>query len=355
MYPRSLGSFACAAVLLLSACGRFGYDLLTPNGGDPGPTPQAGAGAGAPAGSGGGGGRSGRGGQGGRGGMDAAVPNDRDGGTAGRGGAAAPADAAIDDDASVPDEDAGEPDPPEPVCGQVSDYCAQLPALPMEPTIDGELECDLALQPITPVGWSNTTSPLPAGQGVKLAAAWRPDGVYFYVEVTDPTRLPRRAGEDVWCGDAVELYLDDDGVFAGAPMYDAPGTIQVLGAAPGDDTDAVRSGGDRWRAPNAGLRVGDWTSPRYGAFPKPFGYVFEAFMKADDLDLPSWTLAAGGAVGLDLSVSVSTSADPPPSGETPGCGLRLGQYFMRLAPPPCTTACTPFETTAAFCAPSLQP
>jgi hypothetical protein len=182
--------------------------------------------------------------------------------------------------------------------------------------------------------------------------------VYFFLDVTDPTRLPRPAPpppSDVWCGDGVELYLDDNGTYAAAPMYDSPGTIQVLAIAPANDTAAVTSGGERYRSPNGGGGlVGAWTSPRYGAFPRPGGYTFEAFMMADDLDLASWTLTAGGSVGLDVSVNVSTSADPPPAGETPECGLRLGQYFLNILPMPCTGSCLPFLNAGAFCNPVLR-
>jgi hypothetical protein len=59
-------------------------------------------------------------------------------------------------------------------------------------------------------------------------------------------------------------------------------------------------------------------------------------------------------VGLDVSVNVSTSADPPPVGEMPGCGLRLGQFFLRVAGPPCSSMCEPFINAAAFCNPVLQ-
>lgn len=240
------------------------------------------------------------------------------------------------------------------VTTQVADYCAELPHLPVAPLIDGRLECNLALHDVTPVAWTNTTSPIPAGHSARLAAAWREDGVYFFIEVTDATRLPRPSGTDVWCGDGTELYIDSDGSFAAAPMYDAPGAIQLLAMAPADDTTSVNTGGQRYRSPNGGMLVGPWSSPRYGAFPKPGGYVFEAFIQADDLDLTSWTLASGSSVGLDIAINVSVSSDPPPSGETPGCGLRLGQYFLRVDPAPCTTNCFPFSTSAAFCAPVLR-
>jgi len=357
----------CVGALLLGACGRLGFELL---GDDRASPPPPG---------------------------DAGLDRDAQVGGSGTGGASAgsrsmpPMDAATDAQSTLPDsgvpnpgmdaqadtgsmQDAGgdaaldagadaaldagadaAPDAGGCQLASVTDYCTELPALPAAPLIDGELDCGPPLLDVTPVGWTSTTSPLPAGFSARLAVAWRPDGVYFFLDVTDPTRLPPPPPpEEVWCGDGVELYLDDNGTYAASPMYDNPGSIQALAIAPANDTNPVTSGGERYRSPNGGLLVGAWTSPRYGAFPRPGGYTFEAFMMADDIDLASWTLSAGGSVGLNVSLNVSTSANPPPAGETPACGLRLGQYFLHIAGPPCTTSCLPFATAAAFCNPVLQ-
>ncbi len=341
----------CVGALLLGACGRLGFELLG-RGDDPGPAVDAGGrdAQSSPA-------------------LDAAV----DGAAAGAGGEPPPRDGGVADDASTdaaqtpdtgsPDDDAGS----SPDAGDASDagdaggcdlaaitnYCSELPPLAAAPVIDGVLDCGPPLLDVTPVGWTSTTSPLPAGVSARLAAAWRPDGVYFFVDVDDPTRLPRPASTGVWCGDGVELYVDDDGSYMAAPMYDAPGSIQALALAPADDTSNVSTGGERYRSPNGGL-VSAWSSPRYAAFPRPGGYTFEAFIMADDLDLATWTLASGGAVGLDVSINVSTSADPPPASETAECGLRLGQFFLRVAGPPCGPSCLPFSNAAAFCNPVLR-
>jgi hypothetical protein len=281
--------------------------------------------------------------------LDAAADATQNANDAGSGGDAG--DGAVAPDASA---DAATDAGPSCTTTAVADYCTELPRLPVVPQIDGQLECDLQLHDITPVGWTNATSPIPAGHLARLAAAWRDDGVYVFLDVTDDTRLPRATGSDVWCGDGTEVYVDSDGTYAAAPMYDAPGTIQALASAPPDDTTSVSTGGARYRSPNGGL-VGPWSSPRYAAFPKPGGYVFEAFIQADDLDLATWTLMTGGAVGLDIGINVSVSTDPPPASETPDCGRRLGQYFLRIAPAPCASNCQPFANASAFCAPVLRP
>ena len=51
------------------------------------------------------------------------------------------------------------------------------------PVIDGELDCGPAAVAITPVGWNGTTT-LPSSHSARVAAAWRPNGIYVYVEVT---------------------------------------------------------------------------------------------------------------------------------------------------------------------------
>jgi hypothetical protein len=362
---------ACTGALLLGACGRLGYDLLDGDDGPESPVDGGGAsGSAAPA-----GGSGGSGGSAPPGSMDASV----DANTPPLDGSAVP-DAAPDSatDATTPPDagdagpdadtdagpdagdagpDAGDAGPDAGGCtpAAVTDYCAALPPLPAAPEIDGELDCGPPLRDLTPVAWTSTTNPLPAGVSARIAAAWRPDGIYFFVDVTDDTRLPPPTGTNVWCGDGIELYIDDNGTYGAAPMYDAPGTIQAIGTAPRDDTTAVTTGGERYRSPNGGLLVGPWTSPRYGAFPRPGGYTFEAFIMADDLDLASWALSGGASVGLNVSINVSMSADPPPPGEMPdGCPLRLGQYFLQVAGPPCSTMCEPFINASAFCNPVLQ-
>jgi len=90
-------------------------------------------------------------------------------------------DDAGDDPGSEPDTgiDAAVP------CAQaVLDYCSTLPSLPAAPVLDGVLECGLQLQTITPREWTSA-SPIPTGFAARVAAAYRPDGVYVFVEVDE--------------------------------------------------------------------------------------------------------------------------------------------------------------------------
>jgi hypothetical protein len=258
-----------------------------------------------------------------------------------------------DAEAGSPDDDAGNPPPP-PACtvSPITDFCAELPQLADTPTIDGELECGVALQPFVPVGW--TVAPaIPADHSAQIAAAWRPAGLYLYLDVNDSSRLPAVPTDSSWCGDGVEIYADADATYAAAPAYDSPGTAQMLARAPADDTTVETGTGERYRT--QGL-IGVWTSTRYAAFPKPGGYVFEAFIDAADLDLPAWSLSAGNAIGFNVSINVSSTAEPAPAGESNDCGRRMGQYFLHIGSPPCSGAqCYPFLNVEAFCAPVLRP
>jgi hypothetical protein len=239
-----------------------------------------------------------------------------------------------------------------PPCAQPSatSYCTALPSLPTAPTIDGMLECGLTLQPVPVRHWTGTST-YPADNSASMAWAWRPDGLYVFVDVNDPSRLPALAAQDPYYGDSVEVYVDSDGAYPTSPMYDNPGAMQLIAAAPENDTTMVTRG-QRWRT---AVFVGAWLGSQYAAFPKPGGYVLEAFVPAVDLDLASWTLAAGQRVGTDLSINVSVSAEPPPVGETANVGRRLGQYFMNVPDPDCAdSSCLPFGNVTGFCSPVLE-
>src|SRR4029077_15936789 len=112
------------------------------------------------------------------------------------------------------------------------DYCLQLPALPQAPQFDGVLDCGPSLIDLPAIGWTASQA-LPSDNHARYAAAWRPDGLYFYVEVDDMLRLPALASDvDPWCGDGVELYADSNGNYVSAPDYDDPGAMQLLAVAP---------------------------------------------------------------------------------------------------------------------------
>ena len=276
--------------------------------------------------------------------------------------AAVPADASMDAsvDASVEDAapeadtgaDTGAADAgPHCAAPSAASFCAQLPSLPDAPIIDGVLECGLTLETIVPKHWTAAT-PFAADHSARLAAAWRPDGLYVFVDIDDATRLPALISMDAWCGDSVELYIDDDGSFTAAPAYDDPGTVQLVAVAPEDDTSSVVRG-ERYRG--GATLPPRWTSTSFATFPKPGGYVLEAFIVAADLDRSDWTLAPGQHVGFDVGINLSVAMDPP-VGETADCGRRLGQYFFNITDPDCTDGtCLPWTNVAAQCTPVLVP
>lgn len=232
-----------------------------------------------------------------------------------------------------------------PVATQVSDYCQTIPALPAPPVIDGALDARLNLVSITPLGWSGST-PEPGHTTASLAAAYRPDGLYVFVRVVDPNRLPPAAGGYAWEGDGVELYADDDGMYLAGPLYDDPGSVQIITSAPGDDSTAVASG-QRFRDT---VDLGPWTSSGFRAFPTSDGYVLEAFLTAADLDLPGWSLSSGGQVGFNVSINVS-GLDEQVGTDAGLQGSRLGQYFLHVGGDAC--AGRPYCSSTAFCNPRL--
>jgi hypothetical protein len=257
---------------------------------------------------------------------------------------ASPSDAA-------PAADAPPDAPPAPDAAPALDFCTVLPALASPPTIDGVLEPGLTLRAIDPAEWFGAGTGIPAGQSARWAAAWRPDGVYVYVEVVDPTRLPAPAGEFRWCGDGAEVYVDDNGLWLNPHVYDDPGTRQLVVAAPADGTTVVH-GGEAWCS-----TCGD-TVPRqlpgapFVAVPRQGGYAVVTFVGAYEIARSTWSLAAGDHVGLDVAVNVSESA---PTGaacvfDGSSSGNQRGQYFVRAD---VASAVYPFDDTDAFCTPAL--
>jgi hypothetical protein len=230
------------------------------------------------------------------------------------------------------------------------DYCLRLPALAQPQVIDGELDCGPTLIDLPANGWTSSQS-MPSDNHARYAAAWRPDGLYFYVEVDDPLRLPALASDvDPWCGDGVELYADADGMFGSAPDYDDPGTIQLLAVAPARDPSTPLAVDARYHTRSA-LRAGDWATSRHVMVPRAGGYALEAFIAAADLELSSWRLAAGGTVGFDIAINVSVAVE----NQQVDCGSYLGQYDLRVSRTPCTSEnCRPSTNVAAFCAPLLE-
>lgn len=345
MTSRSLPHWLAPLITLavpFAGCGRVGYDELPlavarqvgrgdgSTGGTDAGSLDAASGGGA-TGSGAAGVLAGTGGRSGSGGMGMA------GSDSGR-----PGDAGTDATDGSPDGSRC-PSPP----SAVADYCLELPELPGAPVIDGLLDCGVALHSFVPVGWTGGATPPDATS--EYAVAWRPDGMYFFVRVHDPSFVPAGPTLRTWQGDAVELYADNDGAYKAPPNYDDPGSRQFVVAGPTDATSTATRA-EVWHFGNAGAFT-VWTSTEFGAFGRPDGYVVEAFVTGADLGLSTWGLAAGAAVGMDLSIDVSyPTAQGPDAGPF---GNRLGQYFLRTGELDSGTAVLPPFDVRAFCRPTL--
>jgi hypothetical protein len=331
---------ASLAALFGAGCGRIGYDELAENpspmpGRAPPPVADGSSGGSVPL--------------DGPAGSDASLNDDRPEGASDAtvaSGDGATNDAGLAADAlDAPVEAAPEAAPSCHVASSAStDYCTAVPFLPEAPVIDGVVDCGLTLAPLTPVGWSGSTGPDATAQ---YAVAWRPGGVYFFVAVTDPSLVPADATELTWQGDAVEIYADSDGVYAAPPSYDNPGTRQFTIAAPPDRQSSIARAQIWYTGSVSGA---DWTSTQYRAFGSPTGYVVEAFVTGPDLGLSALSLAAGGQVGMDLSIDVSFPSDQGP--DAGGFGNRFGQYYLRVASPDAGGGIPPFDPRA-FCVPAL--
>jgi hypothetical protein len=231
-----------------------------------------------------------------------------------------------------------------PVTPTTLDDCTTLVPLPAAPVIDGVLDCGVPLWPMPLLGWTGP-GVLPPTARTKLGAAWRPDGLYLFVRVTGlgPTRYPAPSGTHSFCGDAVELYVDDDGAYSVPTQYDNPGTIQLIAAAPSNSM-TTETAGEMWRGGTG--YIAPWTG-KYVAVRTSDGFDIEALVVAADLGIASWSLAPGSHVGLDVAVDLGDPTMPATS-----CP-RLGQFIMQ-PPDPEAGGCNKAAcNTSAFCAPVL--
>jgi hypothetical protein len=212
-----------------------------------------------------------------------------------------------------------------------------LPALLRAPVIDGTLECGLVLSPMQPLGWKGPSAS-PAKRA-SYAAAWHRDGLYVFVEVHGEPTVPHPLGQPIFCGDAVELYVDADAKSDDAGTYDATGTMQFVIAAP--------SGGqpiDAWRFIQ-GNSQGAWIARALQVSAHPDGYSVEAFVTAADLGLWQWT--PDQQLGFSLAIDVTDPADAAVSRS--GCEAKSGQFFLRLGDPRGSCPGEPWCDAKAFC------
>jgi hypothetical protein len=260
-------------------------------------------------------------------------------------------DAAVPYDAPPPAEGglaADSAPPATPACTPATpanlDDCASLAKMTTIPRIDGTLDCGIPSWPMPMV--ASFGNGLDAGAvEADVAAAWRPEGLYLYVRVrgAGPVRSPPPAGATgLWCGDAIEVFVDDNGIYANAPLYDDPGTVQLVVSSP-DDAGAPASVGEMYRnLEDLGAWKGNFVTVRTSD-----GFAVEAFIVAADLGLGTWSLAAGGHVGLDVSVDLGSPS------ALPATCPRLAQFTIQL-PDPSSGACVAACDVNEFCAPQLR-
>ena len=100
----------------------------------------------------------------------------------------------------------------------------------------------------------------PPDASAQYAVAWRPDGLYFFVRVHDPSLVPANPSEFSWEGDEVELYMDSDGDVRGGAHLRQPGrTTNHHRRSPG--RAVVRRSRSLWYPGLVGTI--DWTSTQF--------------------------------------------------------------------------------------------
>jgi hypothetical protein len=234
---------------------------------------------------------------------------------------------------------------------RIADGCTNPTRLDQPLIVDGDPEPSPRLFPMVGLGWTGPGAGPPAGIQAFYQLGWDPDGLYMYASVIDPTRVPAEPGDQAWCGDGIEFYVDSDALYRDERRYDDPGARQLVIAAPPPGQSTARRGqafcqGCDQPGPipvASGNAVSVVTSD---------GYAVEMRVTAAELGLDDWPLAAGDRIGIDIGINVSTET---PSGErcAPGGepqGSRLGQIFLSVTPPPVEL---PFATYRAFCAVTL--
>ncbi len=216
------------------------------------------------------------------------------------------------------------------------DYCAALPSLPEPPRIDGTLECGLTLSPIQPLGWSGAGAE--PDKTASYAAAWHRDGLYVYVEVHGGATRPHPPGQPIFCGDAVELYVDADAETDDAGTYDSSGTMQFVVAAPSATApmDAFRF--------IQGAPQGAWISPSLRVTPLADGFSVEALITGADIGL--WEWHPNMQLGFSIVIDVAGSTGLP---TREGCTEQSGQFFLRLGAPHGSCPGEPWCDARAFC------
>jgi hypothetical protein len=218
------------------------------------------------------------------------------------------------------------------------DFCSNLPKLPGAPKIDGVLECGLALRPVEPLGW-NGAGP-PPSKLASYAAAWRPEGLYLYVHVSEQPLAPHPGDQPLFCGDAVELYVDAQQADDDAGTY-GMGAMQFVIAAPTPSSmmEAARF--------SNGVPQGAWISSNFHTISTPDGYSVEALITAADVGLWQWTPNA--RIRFSIAIDIAGA----PGDAKLRCGLQAGQYFLKVSGATAGCKGEPWCDVRAFCSAGL--
>ena len=219
--------------------------------------------------------------------------------------------------------------PPTPASLDAS--CTGVGAMSTAPVIDGVLDCGIPLWPM-PVVVTAGPGVIPSGVQARIAAAWRPDGLYLFVRVTGAgaTRTPAPTGDPAWCGDATRALRRPRRRLSGRAR---PTTTIRAPFSSSRSLRRARPSPRAWGRCSATRAI--WVPGRASssALRRATASLPEAFVAAADLGLTTWSLSAGGTIGLDvLDRHLSSPRSPraaPASGGSQSRSRRGDRRRMR--------------------------
>ncbi len=233
--------------------------------------------------------------------------------------------------------------------GSPVDYCSTIPALAAAPVIDGVLDCGPALVSMAPMGWNGPLQ-LPSGNSASIAAAWRPEGLYVFIQVVTPAVIPAAPGGPPFYGSAAEVF----GGHAVDPDY---ARVPHPGRDPAGRSRAVALGA--FLADENRRELCERSRP--GALGLPVRHVHDAdgafVLEASSSSRGIWGCRRGrsrsGNAAIGLASTWRSTCRTPRRATAGGVDghQRRGQYFLKIGQPPIGL---PFTDPRSFCAPTLE-
>jgi hypothetical protein len=257
---------------------------------------------------------------------------------------------------AVQDLDATQQDtaPPCPILTG-GDVCSALPSLQSPQTVDGVGDefCSVAATRLEWSGAAKLVGTHPADEpsyAVLVRAAWSSVGLHFHfrVEQASPVVVPADDGEDLWHGDAIELFVKGDNLLTGPfrEVSNDVGAVQIITTPPSDPQKARST-----ISPASGAIVDSYDAQLYAARAVSGGYELEVSVPWHKIN-PSTPRTAGSRVALDFIADYHVrSADGPPP--------RHGQFYIiyKLNDPgdvsSCGVALEPACDDRTWCTPVL--